>query len=222
LPENSTIYVTIIPVNSIGEAQGCIEESFMTEDIISLPNCTNLQNPFDGQQNVAVNTNISWNPVSNTDGYIVTVGTSIGSTDILNGQNIGNQTDINLTENLPENTEIFVTIIPYNSDGEAINCFEESFITERVTQENPRFIIPKFFTPNNDSVNDFWLVLDPENQVQTISIFNRYGKLLKTLTNGQLFWDGTYNNQLQPVSDYWYSINFIDGKAIRGHFTLKR
>ena len=222
LPENSTIYVSIIPVNSVGEAQDCIQESFKTEDLISLPDCTNLQNPFNGQQNIAVDTNISWNAISNAEGYSINIGTNIGSANILDNEDVGNKTTIILTENLPESTEIFVTIIPYNSDGEAINCVEESFITERNSQENPGIVIPKFFTPNNDGDNDVWLIQDTENQVQTISIFNRYGKLLKTLSNGQLFWDGTYNNQIQPVSDYWFNINLLSGENVIGHFTLKR
>jgi hypothetical protein len=41
---------------------------------------------------------------------------------------------------------------------------------------------PKFFTPNNDGFNDNWNIPDLASQSNAlISIFDRYGKLLKVL-----------------------------------------
>jgi gliding motility-associated-like protein len=39
-------------------------------------------------------------------------------------------------------------------------------------------------------------------------------------------WDGTYNGQPMPSSDYWFLIEYLDSaktkKQFRAHFTLKR
>ena len=55
-----------------------------------------------------------------------------------------------------------------------------------------------------------------------IYIFDRYGKLLKELSYNSLGWDGTYNGNPMPTSDYWFYIELSDNRIFRGHFTLKR
>ena len=83
--------------------------------------------------------------------------------------------------------------------------------------------IPNFFTPNGDGFHDVWNVrgIDRFNSVK-IYIFDRFGKLLKELNSSDLGWDGTYNGQPLPSSDYWYSIEIEQEKTLRGNFTLKR
>ncbi|WP_310382003.1 choice-of-anchor L domain-containing protein [Flavobacterium sp.] len=82
---------------------------------------------------------------------------------------------------------------------------------------------PRFFTPNQDGFNDFWeiknLNLFPN---ATLTIFDRYGKLLKQLYANSSSWDGTLEGIQLPSNDYWFQLNFKDGKIIKGHFSLKR
>ena len=85
--------------------------------------------------------------------------------------------------------------------------------------------IPPYFTPNADGINDTWNVkgLTSTNNYNTkIYIFDRYGKLLKQLGSIGNGWDGTFNGQILPADDYWYTIYFEDGRVSKGHFTLKR
>lgn len=86
--------------------------------------------------------------------------------------------------------------------------------------------IPKFFTPNNDYTFDTWHIVGIEEIPGTlIYIYNRHGKLLKTLTHRNTGWDGTYNGQDMPTDDYWFLAKVIqEGEAfdVKGHFTLKR
>lgn len=84
--------------------------------------------------------------------------------------------------------------------------------------------IPKYFTPNNDSYNDYWEIKGMTKYPNTyVQIFDRYGKLIKFLNNANPKWDGTFNGALLPANDYWYVIKLEEGKPeIRGHFTLKR
>lgn len=84
---------------------------------------------------------------------------------------------------------------------------------------------PKYFTPNNDGYNDTWFIknLDKRNlENSTITIFDRYGKLLKQIAGMSEGWNGTFNGNLLPASDYWFEIRLTNGKSVKGHFTLKR
>jgi gliding motility-associated-like protein len=82
---------------------------------------------------------------------------------------------------------------------------------------------PRYFTPNGDGYNDNWnienLDLLPKS---TITIFNRYGKLLKEISPTSVGWNGTFNGRLLAADDYWFNLTFEDGKIIKGHFSLKR
>lgn len=85
--------------------------------------------------------------------------------------------------------------------------------------------IMKFFTPNNDGINDRWTLIGTSNGYQgnaKLFIFDRYGKLLKTTFGKSVGWDGTYRGKRMPSSDYWYRIVLEDGRTLQGHFTLKR
>lgn len=83
---------------------------------------------------------------------------------------------------------------------------------------------PKYFTPNADGINDTWGIrgLSKDLLVGDISIYDRYGKLIKHINSIEKGWDGTANGQDLPASDYWFQISITEGKQIRGHFTLKR
>ena len=126
------VSVTITPFNSEGDAS-CGPESFTIASVpATVPDCTNLTNPLGVATDVEIETDLEWNPVTNADGYRITAGTSSGGNDILDDEDVGNVTTYDLPTDLPEDTEIFVTIIPYNEEGNAINCTEESFTTELI------------------------------------------------------------------------------------------
>ncbi|WP_299254552.1 T9SS type B sorting domain-containing protein, partial [uncultured Lacinutrix sp.] len=87
---------------------------------------------------------------------------------------------------------------------------------------------PLYFTPNGDGYHDTWNVYDIGTQPDAvIYIFDRYGKLLKQLSPSGAGWDGTYNGNPMPTSDYWFTVEYREPstdekKSIRAHFTLKR
>ncbi|CAM2962129.1 T9SS type B sorting domain-containing protein [Flavobacterium frigoris] len=85
--------------------------------------------------------------------------------------------------------------------------------------------VPRFFTPNGDGYNDYWNLKGVNasfNSNTTIFIFDRYGKLLKQVAPTSQGWDGTFNGLQLPSDDYWYTIKLEDGRAVNGHFSLKR
>ncbi len=81
----------------------------------------------------------------------------------------------------------------------------------------------KFFTPNGDGNNDYWRVINNfrEEDIE-IQIFDRYGKLLETMSYFDRGWDGTSNGIEMPTADYWFRVVRQSGKVHYGHFTLKR
>lgn len=84
---------------------------------------------------------------------------------------------------------------------------------------------PKFFTPNGDNVNDTWQIIGINTEYQAeslISIYDRYGKLMAMVSPKTEGWNGTFNNNDLPSSDYWFKLNLEDGRIFKGHFTLKR
>ena len=85
---------------------------------------------------------------------------------------------------------------------------------------------PKFFTPNGDTINETWHIVGIETLPGSIVyIFDRYGKLIKQLGANTSGWDGRYNGNNMPASDYWFLAEIKGGdKAfnVRGHFALKR
>jgi gliding motility-associated-like protein len=88
---------------------------------------------------------------------------------------------------------------------------------------------PKFFTPNDDGYNDTWKVLgnDTNNiQIAVIYIFDRFGKLVEEVDLNGEGWDGFYNGERLPASDYWYLVKYTDQygdyREKRGNLSLIR
>ncbi|MEP3211405.1 MAG: T9SS type B sorting domain-containing protein [Maribacter sp.] len=130
LPENTDIYVTITIFFFNSENIICSTEMFRTEDVTEPPSCTTPRFPIDGSENVNVSTSIVWNHTATATGYRISLGTAPGATDIVNSENIVGAVSYQPVMDLPVDTEIFVTIIPYNDNGPAIAlCTDYSFTT---------------------------------------------------------------------------------------------
>lgn len=84
--------------------------------------------------------------------------------------------------------------------------------------------VPPYFTPNNDGINDFWVVKGtPYYSNATTAIFDRYGKLITTLNSNSMGWDGTFKNEKLPADDYWFVTKIPEtNQLIKGHFSLLR
>jgi len=96
-----------------------------------------------------------------------------------------------------------------------------------VSQDVDLLGAPRFFTPNGDGFNDFWQIINiTKKPASVIGIYDRYGKLLTTLTSDSKGWDGTLNGRQLPATDYWFvaNVNEANGKVrkVTGHFALKR
>ncbi|MFT4684174.1 MAG: gliding motility-associated-like protein [Flavobacteriales bacterium] len=88
---------------------------------------------------------------------------------------------------------------------------------------------PKYFTPNNDGTNDTWHVLGVNQtfySASIIKIFDRFGKIITTVSPSSEGWDGFYNGEELPETDYWFTVQLIDSsgetREHNGHFSLIR
>jgi gliding motility-associated-like protein len=110
----------------------------------------------------------------------------------------------------------FYTVIIRDKKG----CSDEALQAHIVTY-------PKFFTPNNDGYNDIWKIEGLTAEMNpVISIFDRYGKLLKVIHIQDIGWNGVFNGVDLPSDDYWFSIEYfsIEGvpSVFKSHFSLIR
>jgi gliding motility-associated-like protein len=81
----------------------------------------------------------------------------------------------------------------------------------------------KFFTPNGDNSHENWNVIGATAFPNaTVTIYNRYGQLLKQMGANSIGWDGTYLGNPVPSTDYWFRFDTGEGQQMTGHFALKR
>lgn len=152
LPENTQIYVTIVLdfLFEGGQDIVCDSQSFTTEDVTTVPNCTTMRTPVDGSTGVSVFTNILWNYSETATGYQITIGTNPGTGDIVSDFDVGNRLSYNPPVEFPPETTIYVRIVPYNENGLAINCEEFSFTTGEVA---PLPSCTSLISPLNGAIN---------------------------------------------------------------------
>ncbi|EAZ94947.1 CHU large protein; uncharacterized [Flavobacteria bacterium BAL38] len=96
-----------------------------------------------------------------------------------------------------------------------------------MTQEVLIIDYPTYFTPNGDGINETWNIIGLNQADAKLYIFDRYGKLLKQLstTEASNGWDGTYNDEQLPSTDYWFTLDYTEngvGKQFKAHFSLIR
>lgn len=99
-----------------------------------------------------------------------------------------------------------VTLTVFKSSVCSASVLHGQFI---ISADNILFI-PNTFTPNNDAVNDEFVVSMTNINIYRIQIFNRYG--VSMFISHDIFnnWKGTYKNELVPVGTYYYLINATD------------
>jgi len=125
-----------------------------------------------------------------------------------------------------QSSHIFTDILPGNHTVTVNDLRGCGSVTEQIVVVG----FPKFFTPNGDNMNDYWHISDLSNlDSPSITIYDRYGKLLTQLSSTSPGWDGTFAGSPLPSSDYWFKLTYLDtngqiieAKYINNHFSLRR
>jgi hypothetical protein len=102
------------------------------------PSCNvTLTSPENGAPNVNENSNLTWTPPSGlVSGYRLSLGITSGGTEVLNNVDVGNVLSYDL-DTLDYEVTYYLTIVPYNDNGDAEACAEYSF----TTRANPNQIV---------------------------------------------------------------------------------
>jgi gliding motility-associated-like protein len=110
-----------------------------------------------------------------------------------------------------------------NSAGGCYKIIAFNLVVTKCSNPDDFDIFPKFFTPNGDGYNDSWKTkASIGTPAFKIEIFDRYGRLLKTIIESDLDWNGTYAGKDLPSDDYWFVLSGENIQEYRGHFSLKR
>ena len=83
-------------------------------------------------------------------------------------------------------------------------------------------LIPNTFTPNNDGINDVWIIKNLEGYPDCrVSVFNRYGQLVFESHGYTTPWNGRYKNKELPFGTYYYVIEPGNGvRPATGYVTI--
>ena len=108
----------------------CIQESLIVSGGSNPPNCDAVVTaPTNGETGVGLNTVITWNAATGfPEGYLVSIGTTDGGTDIVDNEDVGNVLTY-AAPMLAYETTYYVTITPYSGSGNATGCTSSSFTT---------------------------------------------------------------------------------------------
>ncbi len=99
--------------------------------------CPRMSDPINGSVGVPLDVVLRWNEASGIDGYLISLGTTPGGTDILNRRSAGLVNSFTPELGLPDDTRIYVTISLFITEGTLIDCPGETFTTEDVTEPPP-------------------------------------------------------------------------------------
>ncbi|HON17740.1 MAG TPA: gliding motility-associated C-terminal domain-containing protein [Salinivirgaceae bacterium] len=124
----------------------------------------------------------------------------------------------------PQNAHYFYTFTTTDSHNVSLIVEDDGGcrvqIDTTVTTVNV-FKAPNIFTPNQDGVNDLFIVESPGNITYTLEIYDRWGSLVykPNLKGTQLTWDGRNNaGELVAPGVYFYVITPVDSsiEPLRG------
>ena len=105
-------------------------------------------------------------------------------------------------------------------------CFNQYYVTISVSDKPlPDLTIYNSFSPNDDGVNDFWVIENIEEyENSSLEIFNRNGNKVFSAYNYQNDWNGKYNDKDLPAHTYFFILDPGSGglEIIKGHITIIR
>jgi len=110
---------------------------FLYAMMVSGQECPRLNFPANGSIDVPVDVTITWPAVDGIIGYLISLGTTPGSGDILNRRSAGLTNSFTPEVGLPENTLIHVTIALFIANQPLKICPGETFTTVDVTTPPP-------------------------------------------------------------------------------------
>ena len=157
---------------------------------------------------------ITINPscIGNNDGYIEIA--VIGGHPPYNFAWADQTSPIEYIAGLPQGTYLFTV----TDNG---GCTISTEAVALVDDDTECINIPNAFTPNQDGVNDTWIIDNIELfPWALIQVFNRWGQLVFEGKGGGEPWDGTWNGNIVPTGSYVYTVDLFNGTKYCGIVTV--
>ena len=140
--------------------------------------------------------------------------------------NVTDNIEFQLDNGVFQDSNVFTDVLPGMHTVTVNDINGCGMVTEQLVVVG----FPKFFTPNGDGNNDLWHIAGVSSlEEPVIFIHDRFGKLLKQLNGNDAGWDGTFNGNPLPSSDYWFKLTYLDSNGLRSttkyvnsHFSLRR
>jgi gliding motility-associated-like protein len=130
------------------------------------------------------------------------------------------------TSNLPQPNTVYENEGSYLVQLIAENngCFAQNSWTINVAQSPLEIFVPNVFTVNNDAINDEWGIQVKGALSCEVLIVNRWGNVMKELSQINETWDGKVRGNRATDGVYFYKYKIIDlnnqPHEGHGHFTL--
>lgn len=108
---------------------------------------------------------------------------------------------------------------------DSAGCSSVIYVTVDVTLPCSDFTVPNVFTPNDDGINDDFVVDAHNPSTYSIEIFDRWGKMVYTSNDATQYWNGRIlkTDNLAPDGVYYYIIKatcFSQSYAHKGYVQL--
>ncbi|WP_047546907.1 GEVED domain-containing protein [Psychroserpens sp. Hel_I_66] len=127
LPAGSDIQLRIFNTWASGDYYFYVDNFVAAQVAANPPNCDSV---LSETVDVSIDGDISWSSATGVPtGYFITAGTTSGGNDLADNVNNMNSTSYELGT-LAQGTTYYVTITPYNANGSASDCVEQTFVTD--------------------------------------------------------------------------------------------
>ncbi|MBP0613063.1 T9SS type A sorting domain-containing protein [Chryseobacterium sp. cx-311] len=172
------------------------------------PACSAISTPANAATGVSVTPTISWNQITDATSYVLSIGTTLGGTDVMNAVNVGNVTTYTIpaASQLLYNTQYFVTVIPVNSYGSATGCTGITFTTKNITC--PPVTAPAAAAVNVSATPTITWTAVTDATGYTISVGTTSGgtDVLNNFNVGNVL-SYTFSTALSSATTYYYTVN---------------
>ncbi|MFK7799899.1 MAG: gliding motility-associated C-terminal domain-containing protein, partial [Aureispira sp.] len=178
-------------------------------------------------------------PVANADSFVLIYNSTGNTIDVLPNDQLNNNWNISITQDIGSgrltnlgNGTFDILLQDVLVDQQFIyqlcnpNCpaiFCDTALVLLDVQGGTECIFPNTMTPNNDGVNDAFIVPCLDGLEGTkLTVFNRWGDLLYQNDNYENNWDATHNGAPVPDATYFYIMELADGRKFQGFIEVRR
>lgn len=120
-------------------------------------------------------------------------------------------------------------------DASVAGLLPDPYVKGDVSPSGPTFFklkrgplfIPEGFSPNNDGINDVFIVSNSQGKTVSLEVYNRWGNRVYKSTTYKNDWDGRctegiYLGQDLPVGTYYYLVVIDNQDKYMGYITINR